>query len=383
MYPIKKGAALYYVLTMFNCLSYYPTEKEKKAKFKFYAVSSCIRILTAVMWVGSIVHFCVSLKNGVYALIVEDLIFVTGVSTSMITCLLFWINHDNWSNVFLDVTNCQNFGKPSGFDDRIKALNSMSLYGFIYCCSGIFVYMTFKLTDEECENLNQKQGLSEICNLVAPLWLPSSVTITRVKKFVIIGVQILCSLYYIPTSATISFMIWVTSEILHIRILHLKELIKVTFDGDEATAKRRLRFCVRYHVEIIRICYNFQRSMYATVGHVASSSGLVLACLGNQLLKTHNFGILILMVGWMVGLFILCYIGQDIKILTLSIGDAFLESNWFKGDTKDKKILQIALMRTQKPILVKTFLSGVYGYELYFMIVKASYSYLTLIYRST
>ncbi|XP_023310132.1 odorant receptor Or2-like [Anoplophora glabripennis] len=147
--------------------------------------------------------------------------------------------------------------------------------------------------------------------------------------------------------------------------------------------RNRLRFCIGYHVHILKLGYRLRSLVKYTVGHVSLLSALVCGCMANQMLTTKPIGSFILLIAWLIAVFSYCHAGQRIKDKSMSIGNALYESKWYNADNETMKDVQFILMRCQKPICYEAIPLGIIDYPFYFMMIKTGYSYFTLLNQST
>ncbi|KAJ8950580.1 hypothetical protein NQ314_007844 [Rhamnusium bicolor] len=68
---------------------------------------------------------------------------------------------------------------------------------------------------------------------------------------------------------------------------------------------------------------------------------------------------------------------------TLSISDAVYEAEWYKADASTMKDVRFILARSQSPICLDALPLGSLNYPLFLLIIKTSYSYLTLMMETT
>ncbi|KAJ8961301.1 hypothetical protein NQ318_008987, partial [Aromia moschata] len=68
---------------------------------------------------------------------------------------------------------------------------------------------------------------------------------------------------------------------------------------------------------------------------------------------------------------------------TSSIGDAVYSSRWYQSDAKTMKTCLLIMMRTNRPATLDALPLGKMDYQLFLMILKTSYSYLTLLNQTT
>nr|XP_023017288.1 odorant receptor 4-like [Leptinotarsa decemlineata] len=120
-----------------------------------------------------------------------------------------------------------------------------------------------------------------------------------------------------------------------------------------------------------------------SVGHMSLICAMVFGCIGNQIFKAKPVGAAIFLFGYMVSLFLLCYAGQRIIDESLSIAEVIYQSKWYEANTQMRRSIQFTLARSQIPLTLHAWPFGIFCFPLFMMIVKTSYSYLTLLRQTT
>ncbi|VEN63784.1 unnamed protein product [Callosobruchus maculatus] len=82
-------------------------------------------------------------------------------------------------------------------------------------------------------------------------------------------------------------------------------------------------------------------------------------------------------------MFMICHAGQKIRDESLSVADSIYFSDWYRGTIQQRKDIAFMMFRSQKPIFFDALPFGTLNYPLFVMIIKTSYSYLTLLNQST
>ncbi|CAH1176464.1 unnamed protein product [Phaedon cochleariae] len=116
-----------------------------------------------------------------------------------------------------------------------------------------------------------------------------------------------------------------------------------------------------------------------SIGSVSLFSALVLGCTEYSIMRTKPIGGILFMIGWMAGLMIVCYAGERLMEEIVSVGAAISESQWYITDGETKKDIVFILLRSQKPIYLEAAPIGILNYALFVMILRTSYSYMTLL----
>ncbi|KAH1002298.1 hypothetical protein HUJ04_008396 [Dendroctonus ponderosae] len=119
------------------------------------------------------------------------------------------------------------------------------------------------------------------------------------------------------------------------------------------------------------------------LGQSSFSSAIILSCIGSQILKEYSVGAFLHLMGYTAAVFLLCETGQTILDETFNVRHAVYASDWHLADSSLAKDIQFVLLRSQKPILMDSYLFGSFSYSLLIVIVKTAYSYLTLMNKSS
>nr|QXE93261.1 odorant receptor 35 [Eucryptorrhynchus brandti] len=384
MFLPNKNKPFYYSLAYLRYTHYYPSPESLKNIKCYRAVSAIIRILTCFVFVQCAIHYVMSRKDNVPVDLSEDIVGMTGLAYIMFFCILYEVNVKKWSKLYSDVSNTSKFGCPPNIPDVVRSCKNLLIFIYVYCFIGMAAYVLASvfLDSVNCRKVNEEKGLHEICGTATPLWWPYNEMDPRVKFFII--VYQFCSIaMYFPSGATMLFMAWECALIIALKIDHLKGLFRNMFDVEDATVqRRRLKFCIQYHQEIIRMTNELNRLHRMHFGQVSVVSPFILSCIGFQLVKRYSVGALIHIVGYGSAIFLVCQIGQTVQDETYNIREAVYVSKWYAIDPKIGKDVKFVLMRCQKPIYMNAIPLGVFSYSLLITIVKTAYSYLTLMYNN-
>ncbi|KAF7267412.1 hypothetical protein GWI33_019361 [Rhynchophorus ferrugineus] len=381
MYEPKKDDMFYMTVKFLRLLYLYPSDSQQRHLGRYYFLSGLIRFVSSFVLLECIIHTTMSIKNNNYFDLTEDIVGITGLTNSMILCVKFQVYAKEWSQLFKDLADTSKFGEPK---ELRKISIKMNLYSFLYsayCVVGVSIYALVKMLEKgNCEKLNKEKNIQNICGIVAPFWWPHN-NINTLFKSLIIFYQVYSIGVYVPPSATICFLPWECAKILSVKIDHLKTLFLHVFDCEDlAQKKKRLQFCILYHNEILRLAEETRERTRINVGQLSIVGAIVMSCIGNQMLKQYSVGALIHLAGYLVAVYFICEAGQIIKNDTESVSDSIWSSRWHT-DLKLSKDLKIVIQRSQKPVTLTSYLLGDFDYGLLIVIIKTTYSYLTLLTR--
>ncbi|CAG9770651.1 unnamed protein product [Ceutorhynchus assimilis] len=274
------------------------------------AVTFLFRAVIVMFWAECLLHKIMSIKNKSPVDTSEDLAgFVTFVNYLYI-CSTFRNIAEKYSKLFFQITNTE-FGIPPKMKLMTKYAKIGTLAILIYASIGTFVYALVKYFIE-------------------------SVVIT---------------------------MPWEAALIIKSKIHHLKDQFRQVFDSnDPVLRRRRLRYCIQYHQQIISMTNILNEVNNKVAGQMSFAAALIMSTLASQLLEVYSIAAALHLFGYMLIIYLICEIGQSMQDETYNIQDAINESDWFK-DPILVKDLQLVLLRCQKPIYMESVLLGAFNYS--------------------
>ncbi|KAH1008286.1 hypothetical protein HUJ05_008853 [Dendroctonus ponderosae] len=384
MYQPKKTDAFYYSLLFMRYLHYYPS-RANESSWKIYRIISLfIRILNSFVWIECVLHFSMAVKDNVPVDISEDIVGFTGLANSMFLCIMFELNVKEWSRVFFHITDTSKFGMPPKMSQVIDKCNRFSWIYFLYCCTGIIIYGIINIVDPgPCERWNAEHNIHDVCRTLTPLWWPED-DIEPGLKTIIVICQLISCISYVPPSATLTYIIWEAGELIIAKIHHLKQLFESALDNDKLEIRRaRLRFCIQYHQDIISTIEELNGAARKVCGQLSFVASIVFSCIGTQMLKEYSIHPMLHLIGYAMAVFLVCQNGQKIRDQTYDIQDAVYKARWYDNITSTTKDSQLIMLRCQKPLCMDAIPFGIFNFSLLLVIIKTSYSYLTLINKTS
>ncbi|XP_072383808.1 odorant receptor Or2-like [Diabrotica undecimpunctata] len=241
-------------------------------------------------------------------------------------------------------------------------------------------YAFTSLLEMDCGNDDEKNNL---CGTLTQIWLPigkvSSLTIKMIFFF-----QLLVCIWACVGAGNMFFVSFESSEFLVCHINYLKRKIMKIFESDsENTRKKELAFCVRYHNWIIELGNDLNYLIKMTLGHMSLTAAVVMGMIANQIVQKYKpLGAGIYLGGYVIAIFWLSHAGQRVTDESLSIADAVFESDWYKSSKQMRKDLAFIIKRSHEPLRINALPLGTFNYALFITMLKASYSYLTLLQQS-
>ncbi|XP_030767718.1 odorant receptor 49b-like [Sitophilus oryzae] len=156
-------------------------------------------------------------------------------------------------------------------------------------------------------------------------------------------------------------------------------------ENDEDASYTTFRECIRRHKEIIRYVDNFNESMSILMIFDFLQSSLQIATILTQILGNPISLMLVLFVGafflgMILRLILYYYYANDVIVLSSELGVAIWESNWYEQPPKVKFMMHVFMMRSQKALKLFIGPFSVMSLDSFIAILKATYSYIMLMY---
>ncbi|XP_019762286.1 odorant receptor 85b [Dendroctonus ponderosae] len=101
------------------------------------------------------------------------------------------------------------------------------------------------------------------------------------------------------------------------------------------------------------------------------------------MLKEYSIHPMLHLIGYAMAVFLVCQNGQKIRDQTYDIQDAVYKARWYDNITSTTKDSQLIMLRCQKPLCMDAIPFGIFNFSLLLVIIKTSYSYLTLINKTS
>ncbi|XP_076273023.1 uncharacterized protein LOC143204319 isoform X1 [Rhynchophorus ferrugineus] len=377
IYDPKKNEPFYFTLAYLRVLKYYPNSSDYRNFKRHQALAILYRMISTFVCWECFLHIFMSIKNGPYVNITDDIVGVTGVANCFYYGAVFQYSNKRWSKFFSDLTDTVQFGTPPGMDKIAKENNRFSMIFGYFCISGCLLYSAISLIDtENCERSNLQKNAHEICGMITPIWWPTKEIDPLLKGFMLIY-QFICVLLIIPGSAMFFFLPLESARLLSVKYKHLRELIHQLFEHeDDGNKMKRLGQCIRYHQELLRLAEELNQLIKVLFGHVSVVGAVALSTIGYYMLEQYYAVIHI--ISYTVGLYLLCAGGQMIKDETSNLCENVYMANWYK-DLKLAKNLKFIMQRSYKAVVLESYMFGDLDMILFVAIVKTTYSYLTLL----
>uniref|UniRef100_A0A6P7GZB3 Odorant receptor 43a-like n=1 Tax=Diabrotica virgifera virgifera TaxID=50390 RepID=A0A6P7GZB3_DIAVI len=153
------------------------------------------------------------------------------------------------------------------------------------------------------------------------------------------------------------------------------------FDAEnKEEQRRRLKKWIAYHLHIIRNIHRLNTITKRCIGIISLVVSLVCALTANEIInRVKPLATCCHLIGWLGMLAINCLTGQQIIDQTESITTNIVCSEWYKADIRIQKDIIIILANTQRSFVLGALPLGTLDMALFILIIKSSYSYLTLL----
>nr|XP_022902080.1 odorant receptor 67c-like [Onthophagus taurus] len=169
-------------------------------------------------------------------------------------------------------------------------------------------------------------------------------------------------------------------ELINVRIDHLADLLNVMMvEENNDIIWRKLRFCIMYHIHIIKLTEQVNTYYRPGTTLVIISFGIIV---GSTLLAVFE-DCTILTVACFFGIAgpvgVLCYSGQRMYQKSLAIGDTAFGLEWYNCNKKIIKDIQFLIMRTKKPLTFQgAWGLGEFTLETFGKLMSAGYKFTSL-----
>uniref|UniRef100_A0A6P7G4N4 Uncharacterized protein LOC114337614 isoform X1 n=1 Tax=Diabrotica virgifera virgifera TaxID=50390 RepID=A0A6P7G4N4_DIAVI len=272
------------------------------------------------------------------------------------------------------------FGKPPKIDETIKFCNRLAIVATIFFFQCVFLYEAAALYgSRSCLKIAEEKGLHINCLTMFPVWLPFEADVST--QLIISFVQFMLILYCVIPVGAACLLPWEVSQQLTIHIHHLNNMFNNIFETDnKEEQRRRLSIWIKYNLRIIRITCKLNRLTKGCVGIVSLVVSIVLALTANQLMSWNRpLAAFMHISGWLCSLTANCITGQQIINQTQCITKNIVCSKWYTADLRVKKDILFVLLNSQRSFRLSALPFGTLNMELLLLIIKSSYSYMTLL----
>ncbi|CAG9862686.1 unnamed protein product [Phyllotreta striolata] len=381
-YPITKNEPYHSTLLSLSLLGLYPrSSSAADLNVSLAATVGTIVFGLMVCNIGGIGHLIVSFKGNKGAEMTEDLAVAVGGLGFLLCATFFKIKWRKWAEFCQSITDFENYGRPGDFNKVKDRCNLLSLMYSFYISGGMCVYAVISIFETKCDQDEQ----NNFCGTLTQIRLPIEGEISPVTIKVIFAFQLLVCIWACVAAGNLFFLSYESSEFLICHINWLKRnIIGIFDDDDELSRKGQLRFCIEYHNQILDWGDDLNQLTKSTLGHMSLIAAIVMGMIGNQITQKYKmFGAAIYLGGYIMSIFLLSHAGQRLCDESLSISEAVFDSKWNEASNEMRKDLAFMIARSHEPLTISSLPLGTFNYDLFVTMLKASYSYLTLLQQST
>nr|ALR72567.1 odorant receptor OR22 [Colaphellus bowringi] len=366
---------------MMRLLCVYPLGFEKWQMVRFYVNVVVVKLFSFFFCcVLCLLHLVMTKIDGAHkADLSEDVSMIMAGTGMLATNLLFAYKVKKWNSLMGKVADSPEMRNIQNFEAIKKRCNRLARLFTMYCVIGAGIYLLSGYYESlVCIRKNEENGSNEICRTLMPVWLPFR--LSSAAELTLFALQAFAGINLSLPGANMPFLVWEITEMISLRISHLKKISEsIVVEKNIKSRQERLKHWVMSHQQIIECISLLNEQVRLCFGHISTIAALVLGCLANQAINSVHLGAMAELGGWMVGLFLLCSSGQKITDITESVAEAIYAMEWYSTDVQTMRDIRFILMRSQKPLVLQAGPLGALNYPLYMMMVKASYTYLTLL----
>ncbi|XP_063907304.1 odorant receptor 2a-like [Zophobas morio] len=357
----------------------YPHEELKSGNY--YTIQIGVYIfVTSITSLSILIHLIITTAKNLEVPVMEDVTVLASITGIYYMTFIYVKNQPKLANLLREMSNFQNFGKPTNFDQKERNLSLLSKAVFVYLAICVTQYNALKFNKkEECEERNKNQGLRENCGFITQLWTPFStqnfVVYYSLYAYVFLSMQLL-----MKPNMLLTYHAFEITEHLILRIEHLNQMFYECFDNvDYNCCRSRLSKCILYHIHILNLAKSLDECFSNGMLTHITITAIICACIGKQFTEGDHLCAVIHFSGWIFTLAFACFSGQQLINASESIPSAIWFSKWYEVDIKLQREVLFVLARSQKTFYLTAGPFNVLCFPLLVSVVKMSYSMLCLL----
>lgn len=241
---------------------------------------------------------------------------MVSISTSVIYVAMCLINYrEVLQDLIKSLGDCRS-GKPKTLDSTNDKMNQIVRGYMVYITVGVSSYILMMFFDNSLETCHRNKATfnsRNTCGLYSNAWYFYDLDFFLIKHIVLF-VQTLINGGLIAVAGSATCIIYAASEILAAKIEHLQDLIEDAAKNVKRqnmdNIKRKLVFCVAYHLDIIRIVGLLGKIVGFTCFVHITATAIVMGLGISMLIVFHSPKFISHAVGFAIGLFVACRGGQ-------------------------------------------------------------------------
>nr|XP_023023560.1 odorant receptor 47b-like [Leptinotarsa decemlineata] len=371
-------------LKLFRFYGVFPEADEiLKPGKKFFIKFALMALLSSLTLIGSSTHLIKAIKDDSYNHLELDLTYILSMTASYGMICYYIAKMSTVVELYLFFSEFEELGKPADFDEINQKFGKYSKYHYCYLES---LMMTILLGSnifkgKQCRSENEMKGLHEVCGLFSYTWMPFNIDYFPVKQIYLI-IQLFGVHYIYMVAGQGAWIFLETTEHILVRIRHVAYLFDEAIkELDPKERRQKFNFAVRNHIAVLGLEKKLN-DLYSVFmfTHIVMTS-FIMGFGVYAYMKDRNISSFILSFAWFIGLFMDSHSGQRIQDESLAVGTTLYNADWSHCEKQLKKDIMFVLMRCQQPLVFKADPFGNMDHCIFLAVVKASYSYLTILSR--
>ncbi|XP_071054250.1 putative odorant receptor 92a isoform X2 [Onthophagus taurus] len=354
-----------------------PDKKDKLYRLKMKAKFA----LMVYYAFGVVFNLVVSIRDEKTPLrdVAEDLLVTVGYLNIIFIYIALFYQQDDLISLFKHLEDFRQFGYPKATKAISKLINIFSLGLVWYGIFGALSVCYYAAHDyENCIISTEIVQRDAQCGFALRSYFPYNV-----RRGFNYYLHLFIEMYTVSMACAGAMHLVICSvaafEYLILRIEHLNDMLRQVFrDNDVDEHIARFRICAMYHIYIIDLaqktndCFQFVTTPVLITYSICIGSSLLAFLVAPTLISfIHGMG-------WVVGLFLMCFSGQRIQNYSTSIAEVAYGIEWGNSSTRVQKDLMFMLLRANKPIQFVCGPLGDCNFETFYRIMSTAYKFTSL-----
>nr|ALR72568.1 odorant receptor OR24 [Colaphellus bowringi] len=361
-----------------------PSDKLLNPGKMFYIRFALIALFSSVVLVGSTMHLIKNVKDRTYNHIELDFTYIVSNLAGYGLLCSYFTKVNAAVQLYLILSDFEEFGKPINFDNTNKKFNKYAKYQYCYLESITVCILlgSNMFRGAQCRKDNAELDQHEVCGLFAYTWLPFDIDFFPVKQ-IYLACQLFGIHYVYMMAGLASWMVLESVEHIATRLRHVSHFFNEALkEAEQRKRREKFNFAVRYHVAVLDLESKLNQTFSVFMFTHMVMSGIIMGYGVYSYMKGKNVSTILIATGWLIGLLMDCYSGQRIQDESTLVGTALYDADWSDADDELKRDIRFVMMRCQKPMIVQATSFGIMDHPLFLAVLKATYSYVTLLSQS-
>ncbi|XP_050307514.1 odorant receptor 4-like [Anthonomus grandis grandis] len=357
----------------------------KKANLYLILLSNVYVSMFAATAIAMMVYqFAVGIED-VYATVECVISFFDYISFVYISVIWFTGKKADVKKIFKDINTFLKFCEVAVIKEAEDKVHFYSKLLTIYFCFGITLNGLLPVINiQNCHSnraleLYQKYDpCGSIVRSLYPFDTRGAVRTFSLNLAMIITSCFICFGFLGVTMVLIGLFIHIIAQSHNLN----KKLVIAFDEKNEDKMEENLMTCIGYHRAIIsyaeRVFDVFKLLILVHISITSMIFGLILFFILKLESYADKLRYMAHLTGWLVLLFITCFYGQCITDKSAFTANAAYSSAWYKAPIRLQKSLQLIILRSQRPLALKSETFGVISLVTFLMVVKGAYSFFTV-----